>query len=77
MKRDSLECADLSALWYAATCRRKALEYGLYLAATSRGSESGNKLPHSKVAAAREKPHARYCFTANFSSGRIAGIPLC
>lgn len=32
-----LECADLSALSYAAICRRKAGHYGFYLAATSRG----------------------------------------
>src|SRR5436190_712248 len=41
-----LECADLSALWYAATCRRKAGACD-HLAATSR--RSGNKLPHSKL----------------------------
>jgi len=45
-----MECADLSALWYAATCRRDASDWAFVWPRQVAAYESGNKLPHSKFA---------------------------
>ena len=44
-----LECADLSALWYAATGRRDAPSWVFVWPRQVAAYESGNNLPHSKL----------------------------
>ena len=68
-----MECADFSALWKAATCRRSAHNHGFFIWPRQVAAyESGNKLPHSKVGAFQSRQ--RY-FAPNDATGELSRIP--